>query len=91
MKHVNRGWKAYPAGNKGKSPESECGVENASDCVKEKCVVVNMNKSRNCMPRGSKTMKSNQVLCGREVPCKNEGLEKGSFLKPYIADYNYIS
>ena len=28
------------------------------------------------MPRGSKTMKSNQLLCGRGVPCKDEGLEK---------------
>ena len=26
MKHVDRHWKAYPAGNKGESPESECGV-----------------------------------------------------------------
>ena len=49
-----------------------------------------MDKSRNCMPRGSKTMKSNQLLCGRGVPCKDEGLEKGNFLKPYLADYNYI-
>ena len=51
----------------------------------------NMDKSRNCMPRGSKTMKSNQLLCGRGVPCEDVGLEKGSFLKPYLADYNYIS
>ena len=28
------------------------------------------------MLRGSKTMKSNQLLCGRGVPCKDEGLEK---------------
>ena len=26
MKHVDRHWKAYPAGNKGKSPESEYGA-----------------------------------------------------------------
>ena len=26
MKHVDRRWKAYPVGNKGKSPESEHGV-----------------------------------------------------------------
>ena len=26
MKHVDRRWKAYLAGNKEKSPESECGV-----------------------------------------------------------------
>ena len=29
-------------------------------------------------------MKSNQLLCGRGVPCKDVGLEKGSFLKPYL-------
>ena len=44
----------------------------------------------NRMPRGSKTMKSNQLLSGRGVPCEDVGLEKGSFLKPYLADYNYI-
>ena len=91
MKHVDRRWKAYPAENKGKSPESEHGAASASDSLKEKCVAVNMEKSGNCMPRGSKTMKSNQLLCGRGVPCKDVGLEKGSFLKPYLADYNYVS
>ena len=64
--------------------------QNASDCFKDKCAVVNMEKSRNSIPRGSKTMKSNQLFCGRGVPCKDVGLEKGSFLKPYLADYNYI-
>ena len=66
-------------------------LQSTSGYLKKKCVVVNMDKSRNCMPRGSKTMKSNQLLCGRGVSCKNEGLEKGNFLKPYLADYNYIS
>ena len=60
-----------------------------SDFLKEKCATVKMDKSRNCMPRGSKTMKSNQLLCGRGVPCKDEGLEKGNFLKPYLANYDY--
>ena len=64
--------------------------QSASDCLKEKCAAVNMDKSGNCMPRGSKTMKSNQLLCGRGVPCKDEGTENGSFLKPSLADYNYI-
>ena len=62
--------------------------QSASDCLKEKCVAINMAKSRNCMPRGSKMMKSNQ-LCGKGVPCKNEGLEKGNFLKPCHANYDY--
>ena len=79
MKHVDRRRKYYPEGNTGKSPESKCGATNASDCMKEKCAVVNMGKSRNCMPRGSKTMKSNQLLCGRGVPFKDERLKKGSF------------
>ena len=42
------------------------------------------------MPSGSKTMKSNQLLCGRGVPCKDEGLEKENFLKPCLDNYNYI-
>ena len=44
MKHVDRRWKSYLAGNKGKSPKSEYGATSASDCLKEKCVVVNMDK-----------------------------------------------
>ena len=52
-------------------------------------VVDNMDKSENYMPRGSKTMKSNQLLCGRGVPCKDEGLENGNFLKPCLANYDY--
>ena len=63
--------------------------KSASDCLKEKCDVVNMDKSRNCMPRGSKTMKSNQLLCGRGVPGKDEELEKGNFLKPCLSNYDY--
>ena len=63
--------------------------KSASNCLKEKCSAGNMDKFENCMPRGSKTMKSNQLLCGRGVPCKDEGLEKGNFLKPYLANYDY--
>ena len=32
--------------------------QNSSDCLKEKCTAVNMDKSGNCMPRDNKTMKS---------------------------------
>ena len=64
-------------------------LQSTSDCLMKKCVAVNMDKSRNCMPRGSNTMKSNQLLCGRRVPCKDEGLEKGNLLKPYLANYDY--
>ena len=65
--------------------------QSANDGLKEKGVAVKWTNLGNCMPRGSKTMKSNQLLCGRGVPYKDVGLEKGSFLKPYLADYNYIS
>ena len=65
--------------------------QSANDGLKEKCVAVKWTNQGNCMPRGSNTMKSNQLLCGRGVPYKDVGLEKGSFLKPYLADYNYIS
>ena len=43
-------------------------LQSTSDFLKRKCVAVNMDESGNCMPRGSKTMKSNQLLCGRGVP-----------------------
>ena len=48
-----------------------------------------MDKSMNCMPNGSKTMQSIQLLCGRGVPCKDEGLKKKNFLKPCLANYDY--
>ena len=89
MKHVDRHWKAYPAGNKKESLELIVEQQSASDCLKQKCVAVNMDKSGNCMPRGSKTMKSNQLLCGKAIPCKAEGLEEGNFLKPCLANYDY--
>ena len=79
MKHVDRRWKAYPAGNKGRLLYSECQATSASGFLKDKCAVVSMDKSGNYMPRGSKTMKSNQLLCGKGVLCKDEGLEKGKF------------
>ena len=63
--------------------------QSASDCLEKKSVAVNMEKSENCIPRGSKTMKSNQLVCGRGVPCKDEGLEKGNFLKPCLVNYDY--
>ena len=64
--------------------------QTTNDGLKEQSVAIKQTNMGNCMPRGSKTMKSNQLLCGRGVPQKDVGLEKGSFLKPYLADYNYI-
>ena len=40
-----------------------------------------MDNLENCMPEVARTMKADQLLCGRGVPCKDVGLEKGSFLK----------
>ena len=57
-----------------------------SDFLKEKGAAVKWTNLGNCMPIGSKTMQSNQLLCGRGVPCKDEGGKKGGFL----ADYSYI-
>ena len=54
MEHVDRHWKAYPAGNKGESPEWNAEQKSTSGCLKKKCVAVNMDKSKNCMPRDSK-------------------------------------
>ena len=63
----------------------------ASDCLKEKCAATNMDDYPGIACREvARTMKSNQFLCGRGVPCKDERLEKGNFLKLYLADYNYI-
>ena len=53
-KHVDRIWKAYPVENKEESLEFECGAASTSGYLKKKCVDVNMDKSGNCMPRGSK-------------------------------------
>ena len=89
MKRVDRRWKAYPAGNKGESSELNVQQQGTSDCLKNKCSTVNMDKPKNCMPRGSNAMKSNQLLCGRGVPCEDVGLEKGNFLKPCLANYDY--
>ena len=53
--------------------------QSANDGLKEKGANVKWTNLGNCMPRGSKTMKSNQLLCGIGLPCKDEGLKNGSF------------
>ena len=65
--------------------------QSASDCMKKKCAAANMDDyPRIACLEVARTMKSNQLLCGRGVPCKDEGFEKGKFLKPCLANYNYI-
>ena len=67
MKHVDRRWKAYPAGNRGKSAEFECRAASASACLKEKRVAVNMDKSRNCMPRDSKDYEVKPAIVWKRI------------------------
>ena len=74
MKHVDRHWKAYLVGNKGKYRNLSMKQQSASDghCYQ-------MDKSGQCVPRGSKDYEVNQLLCEKGVPCQDERLEKGSF------------
>ena len=44
-------------------------------------IAVKWKNLESCMPEVARTVKANQLLCGRGVPCKDEGFEKGSFLK----------
>ena len=44
------------------------------------CVAVNMDNSRIACLEIAKTMKSDQLLCGRGIPGKDEGFENGNFL-----------
>ena len=53
-------------------------------------IAVKWKNLESCMPEVARTMKANQLLCGRGVPCKDEGFEKGKFLKPCLVNYNYI-
>ena len=87
MKHVDRHWKVIQQGTRRNHQSLNVVLQSTSGYLNKKCVAVNMDKSGNCMPRGSKTMKSNKLLCGRAVPCKDEGLEKGNFLNPCITNY----
>ena len=50
--------------------------------------VVKWTKLDSCMPRGNKDYEVNQLLCGKGIPCKDEGFEKWKFsLKPCLANY----
>ena len=39
------------------------------------------------MPEVARTMKDNQLLCGRGIPCKDERFEREVSLKPCLANY----
>ena len=65
-------------------------LQSTSGCLKNKCVAVNMDNPGIACLEVARTMKSNQLLCGRAVPCKDEGLEKGNFLNPHLINYIYV-
>jgi len=54
----------------------ECEAVKCMMLGKRNMFVVNMDDYPNCMPRGSKTIKSNPAVCGRGVPCKDEDLKR---------------
>ena len=54
-------------------------------------VVIKWTKLDSCMPRGSKDYEANQLLCGKGIPREDEGFEREVLIRPYIADYNFIS
>ena len=53
-------------------------------------VAIKWTNLGNCMPRGSKTMNSNQLLCGRGIPCKDEGFERENSLTPVLLTILYF-
>ena len=55
--------------------------------AEKNCVAVNMDNPRIACLDIAKTMKSNQLLCGRGIPSKDEGFEKESPLKTCIDIY----
>ena len=50
-----------------------------------------MDKSGQLYARSSKDCEVNQLLCGQGVPCQDEGFEREVFIRPHLADYDYIS
>ena len=44
-----------------------------------KATAIKWTNLESCMPEVARTMKANQLLCGRGIPCKDEGFEKGIF------------
>ena len=44
--------------------------------IENNCVAFNMDNLRIACLEIAKTVKSNQLLCGREIPSKDEGFEK---------------
>ena len=54
------------------------------------CVAINMDNLRIACLDIAKTLKSNQILCGRGIPSKDEGFEKESPLKPILLTILYF-
>ena len=52
--------------------------------AEKNCVAVNMDNPRIACLEIAKTMKSNQLLCRRGIPSKDEGFEKENPLNPIL-------
>ena len=68
-------WKAYPVGNKGESPEWN---------AEQKSTVLLSMWTNLRIAFLEITKKSNQLLCGRGIPCKDEGFEREYSLTPIL-------
>ena len=52
--------------------------------AEKNCVAINMDNPRIACLEIARTMTLNQLSCGRGIPCKDEGFEKGNFLNPAL-------
>ena len=64
--------------------------KSTSGCLKKNVLLSIWTNPRIAFLEVEKIMKLNQLLCGRGIPCKDEGLEKGNFLNPCLGNYIYI-
>ena len=60
------------------------------EVAEKNCVVVNMDNPRIACLEIANTMKSNQLLCRRGIPSKDEGFEKESPLNPVLLTILYF-
>ena len=58
--------------------------------AEKNCVAVNMDNPRIACLEIAKTMKSNQILCRRGIPSKDEGFKKEIPLNPILLTILYF-
>ena len=58
--------------------------KSTSGCLKKNVLLAIWTNPRIACLEVAKIMKSNQLLCGRGVPCKDEGFEKENTLNPVL-------